>query len=98
MKILAFYKRHISPLLPPSCRFYPTCSQYAELCFRFDTPLIAFIKSAFRILRCNKLFAGGLEYPTARIPHLNPQMGKKIEVAFWLIKKDKKTFYIIKRL
>ena len=26
---IRFYRRFISPLLPPSCRFYPTCSQYA---------------------------------------------------------------------
>ena len=27
--LICFYKRHISPLTPPSCRFRPTCSQYA---------------------------------------------------------------------
>ena len=27
--LIRFYKRHISPLTPPSCRFRPTCSQYA---------------------------------------------------------------------
>ncbi|RKU18210.1 membrane protein insertion efficiency factor YidD [Candidatus Poribacteria bacterium] len=26
---IRFYRRFISPILPPACRFYPTCSQYA---------------------------------------------------------------------
>ena len=29
LALLRFYKRFISPSLPPSCRFYPTCSEYA---------------------------------------------------------------------
>ena len=27
--LVKFYRRHISPLTPPTCRFVPTCSQYA---------------------------------------------------------------------
>ena len=30
LKLIGFYRRGISPLLPPSCRFTPTCSVYAE--------------------------------------------------------------------
>ena len=29
MKIIVFYRKHISPHTPPMCRYYPTCSQYA---------------------------------------------------------------------
>jgi putative membrane protein insertion efficiency factor len=29
VRLLGIYKRWISPLLPPACRFYPTCSEYA---------------------------------------------------------------------
>ncbi len=28
--LIIIYRKFISPLLPPSCRFYPTCSQYAQ--------------------------------------------------------------------
>ena len=28
-KVIRFYQRRISPLFPPKCRYYPTCSQYA---------------------------------------------------------------------
>lgn len=30
LKVIGFYRRAISPLLPPSCRFTPTCSEYAQ--------------------------------------------------------------------
>ena len=34
LKVISFYRRGISPLLPPSCRFTPTCSAYAEEAIR----------------------------------------------------------------
>ena len=30
LKMLGFYQKKISPLFPPRCRYYPTCSQYAK--------------------------------------------------------------------
>lgn len=30
LALIGFYRRHISPVTPPSCRFTPTCSQYAQ--------------------------------------------------------------------
>ena len=30
LKFLSFYRRNISPYIPPCCRFYPTCSAYAQ--------------------------------------------------------------------
>ena len=29
LKLIRFYQKHISPLSPPRCRYYPTCSRYA---------------------------------------------------------------------
>ncbi|MBO5868749.1 MAG: membrane protein insertion efficiency factor YidD [Oscillospiraceae bacterium] len=34
LAIIRFYKKHISPLTPPCCRYYPTCSAYAEEAIR----------------------------------------------------------------
>lgn len=91
-RFIAFYKRYISPLNPPACRFYPTCSEYAALCFRFDNPAIALLKSLTRILKCNQLFSGGIVYPrialdtrkfSHKIPLQKAQMPKNI--AFWLV-------------
>ncbi|HWO75685.1 MAG TPA: membrane protein insertion efficiency factor YidD [Bacillus sp. (in: firmicutes)] len=57
--IIRFYQKFISPLKPPSCRFYPTCSHYGlEAIKRFG-----FIKGAYltivRILKCHPFHPGG---------------------------------------
>lgn len=60
------YRRFISPLKPPCCRFYPSCSAYALLVFRFHHPAAAALKVILRILRCNGLFRGGFAHPTVK--------------------------------
>jgi uncharacterized protein len=66
MKIIAIwvvrgYQRFLSPLLPPSCRFYPTCSQYAILALE----KYGFFKGSFlaikRILKCHPFHPGGYD-------------------------------------
>jgi uncharacterized protein len=55
------YRRLISPLFPPSCRFYPTCSQYGlEAIDRFGT-LGGMYLTGRRILRCNPFVSGGYD-------------------------------------
>jgi len=56
-----FYKLLISPLLPHSCRFTPTCSTYALTAIKEFGPFIGFIKSLNRILRCNPFNKGGFD-------------------------------------
>jgi len=59
--IIKIYKIFISPLLPSSCRFYPTCSSYAlEAIERFGAfeGSILVIK---RILRCHPFNPGGYD-------------------------------------
>ena len=56
---LQWYKRIISPLLPPGCRFIPTCSEYGQQCFeRFTVPQ-AVVLLIWRLLRCNPLHFPG---------------------------------------
>ena len=62
MKIIKFYQ-YILKFTPASCRYYPTCSEYAKWLFEFDNFVNATIKSAIRISRCNQLFSGGIDYP-----------------------------------
>jgi len=58
--LILFYRTCISPLTPPSCRFTPTCSQYALEAFRKYGPLKGLWLSLKRILRCHP--GGGSGY------------------------------------
>ncbi|HEY4695901.1 MAG TPA: membrane protein insertion efficiency factor YidD [Candidatus Hydromicrobium sp.] len=59
--LIKFYKKYISPVLPDSCRFYPTCSEYAMGAINKYGVLKGSIKSIYRILRCNPLNKGGYD-------------------------------------
>jgi len=55
------YQKIISPVLPPSCRFYPTCSEYGiEAITKYGVIKGGFM-AAWRILRCNPLSKGGYD-------------------------------------
>jgi uncharacterized protein len=47
------YKYAISPILPASCRFTPSCSQYAVEALKIHGPFRGFLLGTWRILRCN---------------------------------------------
>lgn len=61
LSLLRGYKWLISPLLPPSCRYVPTCSEYAvEAVDRFG--VVRGMGMAFwRVLRCHPLVKGGYD-------------------------------------
>lgn len=61
ISILRFYKKFISPVLPDSCRFYPTCSEYAAAAVGKYGVLKGSIKSIYRIIRCNPFNKGGYD-------------------------------------
>jgi putative membrane protein insertion efficiency factor len=61
ISILKFYKGFISPLLPPVCRFTPSCSEYAMESYRIHGFARATYLTITRLLRCNPLFKGGLD-------------------------------------
>ncbi len=58
---IKFYKKLISPILPPSCRFYPTCSEYSIQALEKYGVIIGGAKSIWRILRCNPFNQGGYD-------------------------------------
>lgn len=58
---LRWYQRFISPLLPPSCRFYPSCSEYAVQALRTHGVLRGSWLTVRRLLRCAPWHPGGLD-------------------------------------
>ena len=59
--LLAAYKRVLSPFLPSSCRFHPTCSDYAREAFERHGVWRGLSLAAGRLLRCQPLCRGGLD-------------------------------------
>ena len=55
------YQYFISPLLPPSCRFEPTCSHYAMTALRRHGVVVGLALATWRILRCNPYCPGGVD-------------------------------------
>lgn len=58
---IRFYQGAISPMLPPSCRYTPTCSQYAIEAIRKHGPLRGSILAAKRIFRCHPWGGSGYD-------------------------------------
>ncbi len=61
LKLLAVYKRYISPQLPVACRFLPTCSDYAAEAVTRHGALMGSVLATWRLLRCNPLGGRGLD-------------------------------------
>jgi putative membrane protein insertion efficiency factor len=61
--LLGGYKRRISPLLPPACRFTPTCSEYARLAVLREGALVGSFRALCRLARCQPLGLGGVDLP-----------------------------------
>ena len=59
--LILFYQKAISPLLPPSCRFMPTCSEYAIIAVRRYGFFKGFYLAIRRILKCHPWHEGGYD-------------------------------------
>jgi uncharacterized protein len=59
--LLRFYKAAVSPLLPPSCRFVPTCSEYAMEAVQKYGALRGGWMGVRRLLRCHPFHPGGFD-------------------------------------
>jgi len=61
LMLLRLYKWAISPLLPPACRYVPTCSEYAMEAVERYGAVRGGLKAAARILRCHPFVRGGYD-------------------------------------
>ena len=61
LSVIRFYRRRVSPGLPRACRFYPTCSEYAEEAIRRFGAARGGQLAARRILRCHPFARGGYD-------------------------------------
>ncbi len=61
LKLIAGYRRFLSPALPPACRFAPTCSEYGYEAIAKYGIIRGGARSVWRILRCNPFGRGGYD-------------------------------------
>ena len=61
LALIAFYRNCISPLTPPTCRFTPTCSQYAVEAIQKYGPFHGGWLALKRILRCHPFGGSGYD-------------------------------------
>lgn len=59
--LVRVYQKLISPLFPPSCRYYPTCSTYTVDALKKHGSLKGGLMGAARILRCHPFTKGGVD-------------------------------------
>ncbi len=91
LKLLWLYQRFFTLIGFGSCRFYPTCSEYAKWQFEKNSLLLALWYSTLRVLRCNQLFSGGVDYPIVKknlnCKRVSPYNKNKnsFSVEFWLV-------------
>ena len=64
---LRFYKRRISPLLPPACKYTPTCSEYAMQAVERYGAVYGGYLAARRLLRCHPFAKGGYDPGPERV-------------------------------
>jgi uncharacterized protein len=67
--LVRVYQRLVSPLLPPACRFYPSCSAYAVTALERHGALRGVWLTARRLVRCHPFHPGGVD----PVPDMTPK-------------------------
>jgi uncharacterized protein len=58
---IGVYRRFVSPMLPSSCRYWPTCSEYTVHAVQKYGVVKGGLMGAWRVLRCNPWSRGGID-------------------------------------
>lgn len=85
---IRFYQKCITPYTPPSCRFTPTCSEYARLALLKFGPVKGLALAAWRILRCNPWGGSGYD-PVPETFKFPPYKGTSLNIKNIKQNKDK---------
>ena len=59
--LIQFYRKFISPMTPPTCRFHPTCSSYGLEAFQKHGAFKGFLLTITRISKCHPFHHGGFD-------------------------------------
>jgi len=84
ISILKLYKVVISPWLPPSCRFVPTCSEYAREAIERHGAVRGGRMAVWRLLRCQPFCAGGYD-PVKWVVRQNFSLSLVVMSIFWTL-------------
>lgn len=72
--MVRFYQAFISPMSPPSCKYYPSCSQYTLIALRRHGAVRGLGLALWRLLRCNPWSLGGVDdVPPVRGAHTHAE-------------------------
>ncbi|KIL43945.1 membrane protein insertion efficiency factor YidD [Jeotgalibacillus soli] len=66
--LIRFYQKIISPITPPSCRFYPTCSHYGMEAVEKHGAIRGGFLTIKRILKCHPFHPGGVDMVPDKLP------------------------------
>ena len=61
ISIIRFYRKHISSKFPPTCKFYPTCSEYGLTAIERFGAFKGSLLTIWRLIRCSPLTSGGYD-------------------------------------
>ena len=70
---IVVYQRFVSPLRPPTCRYYPSCSAYAVTAIRRFGPFRGTWLAVRRLVRCHPWTPGGVDHVPQRHPAPPPR-------------------------
>ncbi len=86
--IIKLYKKFISPMLPPSCRFHPSCSTYGIEAIQRHGAIKGLWLTIHRIVRCNPFNEGGYDPVPRKFVFLKPHKQAQYELAQMVEKKN----------
>lgn len=70
--LIHIYQHTLSKAFGPVCKYYPSCSHYSDLAFQVHGFWKGLLLTGWRLLRCNPLSDGGVDYPPLKGQWTNP--------------------------